>query len=357
MRSGRASTQEIPFHYAGVSKMLNWEAVKEQAEQGYISRQRHPDAPFTIYNYSAKSQYDWHWTPETMACRGLIVADDGEIIARPFPKFFSIEQRGDEPLPVEPFKVYEKVDGSLGILYHVNGESYIATRGSFVSDQARWATAHLHSKYGSVQFNSDYTYLFEIIYPDNQIVVDYGDFAGLVMLAVIRKSDGADMPLEDLGFPMVKLYDGIKDFAELAQFEEPNKEGFVIRFDSGLRVKAKFAEYKRLHRLLTGLSARGVWEAMQTAEGLQPIIDRVPDEFYQWVRYTERNLRDHFTRIELHCKSDFRDLGDRKTTALYFQTCAFPAVLFKMLDGKDYASLIWKAIYPEASKPFREDDE
>lgn len=336
---------------------LEWDLVAELIKQGYISARRHPNAPLTIYNYTARCQYDWKWTPETMACRGLIVADDGAVIARPFPKFFSVEQRGDEPLPVEPFKVYEKLDGSLGILYHVNGEPHIATRGSFVSDQAQWATKHLQGKYAGVRFNAEYTYLFEIIYPGNQIVVDYGDFADLVMLAVIRKSDGADMPLEDLGFPIVKLYDGITDFAELARFEEPNKEGFVIRFESGLRVKVKFAEYKRLHRLLTGLSARSIWEAMQTEEGLQPVLNRVPDEFYSWVKATENSLWQRFLAIERQCKSDFKDLGDRKTTALYFKQCTFPAVLFRMLDGQEYAPLIWKAIYPDASRSFREDDE
>lgn len=337
--------------------MLNWDNVEEQVVHGYISRQRHDEGQLTIYNYTKKCQYDWHWTPETMACRGLIVAEGGEIIARPFPKFFSIEQRGDTPLPIEPFQVYEKVDGSLGILYSVNGEPKIATRGSFVSDQAQWATAHLQAKYKGVRFNPNYTYLFEIIYPENRIIVDYGNFADLVMLAVIRKSDGADMALEDLGFPMVKLYDGIKDFAELASYEEPNKEGFVIRFESGLRVKAKFAEYKRLHRLLTGLSARGIWEAIQTEDGLQPIIDRVPDEFYSWVRSIEQELQNSFQSIQRQCQTDFKDFGDRKTTALYFKQCRYPAILSRMLDGKEYESLIWKAIYPAATRPFKTEDE
>lgn len=335
--------------------MLNWSEVTRQIAEGYIGEQCHTDAPFRVLNYTAKTQYEWHWTPETMACRGLIVADDGTVIARPFPKFFSIEQRGSEPLPCEPFQAYEKMDGSLGILYFINGEPRIATRGSFISDQAKWATAHLQTKYKGVRFNPDYTYLFEIIYPDNRIVVNYGDFADLVLLAVIRKSDGADMPLEDLGFPVVKLYDGIKDFAELSLLEESNKEGFVIRFESGLRVKVKFAEYKRLHRLLTALSPRGIWEAMQTEAGLQPILDRVPDEFYQWVRDTRDDLWAKFLAIEHQCKRDFKVLGSRKETALYYQTCQYPHILFKMLDGAEYAPLIWKQIYPEAAKPFRED--
>jgi hypothetical protein len=337
--------------------MLNWNNVEEQVREGYISKQRHPMAPLTIYNYTHKCQYDWHWTPETIACRGLIVADDGQIVARPFPKLFSVEQL-DGNLPSGPFEVYDKLDGSLGVLYFIGERPWIATRGSFTSEQSEFANHILDSRYHWVRFRTELTYLFEIIHPSNRIVVDYGDMEDLVLLAIIDTATGKDLPLEDIGFPIAKRYDGIQDFAELVALEDPNKEGFVVRFtESGQRVKMKFAEYKRLHRLLTGLSARGIWESMQTPEGLQPIIDRVPDEFYAWVRTVEAQLRTEYAAIEDRCKDDFKDLGDRKTTALYFQTCPHPAILFKMLDGKDYSSLIWKVIYPEPSRPFKDDDE
>lgn len=336
---------------------MNWQAVEEQVRGGYISKQRHPVAPLTIYNYTHKCQYDWHWTPETMACRGLIVADDGQIVARPFPKFFSVEQLNGN-LPSGPFEVYDKLDGSLGILYFIGERPRIATRGSFTSEQSEYANDILDRRYRDACFRPGLTYLFEIIHPLNRIVVNYGDMEDLILLAIIETATGKDMPLEEIGFPIAKRYDGIGDFAELAALEDSNKEGFVVRFvESGQRVKMKFAEYKRLHRLLTGLSARGIWEAMQTPEGLQPIIDRVPDEFYEWVRTVEAQLKAEYAAIEDQCKDDFKDLGDRKTTALYFKTCPHPAILFNMLDGKNYAPLIWKAIYPEASRPFKEADE
>ena len=34
------------------------------------------------------------------------------------------------------------------------------------------------------------TYLFEIIYPENRIVVDYGDYKGLVLIDVIDNETG-----------------------------------------------------------------------------------------------------------------------------------------------------------------------
>lgn len=337
---------------------LNWAKVEELIATGHINSHRHPEAPYRILNYSAQTQYSWNWTPETMACRGLIVADDNKVIARAFPKFFSIEQR-TEPLPVEPFKVFEKLDGSLGILYHHNGQSHIATRGSFVSDQAQWATEWLHKYHPDAVFAEGQTYLFEIIYRQNRIVVDYGDFEGLILLAVIDNETGADIAPPDIGIPIVKRYDGIRDVSEIAGLEEPNKEGLVLLFESGLRVKAKFAEYKRLHRILTSLTARHIWEAMQIPNGLVPILERVPDEFYSWVRNTEREMKTHYASIEAQCRGDFdaRPDGDRKALAGYFTRCQHPAILFKMLDGRDHSDLIWKRIYPEHSKAFRDDRE
>jgi RNA ligase len=335
---------------------IDWDKVRECVEQGYISSQRHQTEPLTIYNYTAKTAYDWYWTPETMACRGLIVADSGEVVARPFPKFFSVEQLNGQ-IPCEPFEVYDKLDGSLGVLYPTADGPQIATRGSFVSEQAKWATAHLRSKYPLAVFDKSLTYLFEIIYRANRIVIDYGDFEDLVLLAIIDTATGRDMRLQNIGLPVVERYDGIKDFDELKKRESAHKEGFVVRFiESGQRVKLKFEEYKRLHKLLTGVNARYIWEELQTPEGLQPILERVPDEFYQWVRDIESVLRSEYIEIEERCKVDFKDCGDRKTTALYFQTCQYPAVLFKMLDGKDYAPLIWKLIRPDGATTFKVDE-
>jgi len=77
-------------------------------------------------------------------------------------------------LPQEPFEVYEKLDGSLGILYWVDDEPRVATRGSFTGVQAQRGTAILRARYGHVAFRTDVTYLFEILFPENRIVVDYG---------------------------------------------------------------------------------------------------------------------------------------------------------------------------------------
>ena len=42
-------------------------------EQGYITSQVHPNLPLTIYNYTAKAQFDRYWVDATLACRGLVL--------------------------------------------------------------------------------------------------------------------------------------------------------------------------------------------------------------------------------------------------------------------------------------------
>src|SRR5579885_481968 len=164
-----------------------WELV----ENGYLTGRSHPSADLIIWNYTAKAQYEKHWTEETMMCRGLITTSAGEIVARPFPKFFNYEEYEGQ-IPKEPFTVTEKMDGSLGILYFVDGKPAIATRGSFTSEQAIRATAILRERYEHFPFSPHYTYLFEIIYPGNRIVVDYGKMDDLVLLATIYTKTGAE---------------------------------------------------------------------------------------------------------------------------------------------------------------------
>ena len=314
--------------------------------QGLITIRQYGDNDLYIANYTPKVQYEKLWTPELMQCRGLIFKNDGTIMARPFPKFFNLEEL--DSIPDEPFQVFEKMDGSLGILYWMDNMPFIATRGSFNSEQALAGTHMLYEQYSFLfdKLNRSHTYLFEIIYPANRIVVDYGNMRDLVLLAVIDTQTGEEQPLPDIGFTRVKEYD--PQFVKGEPTE--NKEGFVYRFKSGLRVKVKFEEYVRLHRIITGVSTKTVWEALATGTELN--LERVPDEFYQWVKETKRELMRQYTDIMSQCLQDYKPLPSRKETALYFQTCMYPKILFAMYTGKNFEPMIWKMIKPQYEKPF-----
>ncbi|MEZ6141527.1 MAG: T4 RnlA family RNA ligase [Zavarzinella sp.] len=336
------------------AESINVDAIQREIEAGYINEQHHPKLPLRILNYSQKTQFEWRWNNETMQCRGLILDRNWNIIARPFPKFFSVEQLKGV-VPAEPFEVYEKLDGSLGILYFVEGEPHIASRGSFTSEQAKRATRIIQKKYAHLQLDISKTYLFEVIYPENRIVVDYGDQEDLILLAIMDTRTGTEEPLQQIGFPVVKRYDGFGHFDEILAMQNDSSEGFVVRFQSGQRVKIKFEEYKRLHRLLTGVSPRAIWDVLANGGVLADILEQVPDEFFNWVRNIESNLKAEFSRIEAIARNAMRIDGTRRELASYFQQCPYPSIMFAMLDGKDYKPQIWKLIKP-AGTAFRCDD-
>lgn len=339
---------------------MNIKALHQLVEQKYINVQKHPKHELYIYNYSQTTQFEDFWNEYTLMSRGLILNDKGDIIARPFPKFFNYEEVDSTQIPNETFEVYEKVDGSLGILYWFEDMPYIATRGSFSSEQAIWASEFLHQNYAHLfkKLNRNYTYLFEIIYPENRIVVDYGETKDLVLLAIIETATGRDIDLsENVGFNEVKKFDGLTDYQHLKNYDAPNFEGFVLKFKSGFRLKVKLAEYVRLHRIITNISTVDIWEYLSENKPFEEFLENVPDEFYDWVKNIKADLEANFNTIEAECKAVFREFDDRKTAAEYYLQQKYPMILFKMMDNRKYEHIIWKLIRPKFQKAFNRENQ
>ncbi len=144
---------------------INIEELKKRKD--YINCRKHPELDFLIWNYNNSCQFDRAWDKYTKMARGLITDLEGSVIAKPFSKFFNLgeqEETMEKNLPNEIPEVTEKVDGSLGVQYTDGKEIYISTRGSFESDQAKWATEWIQKRFTVEDFKSGYTYLFEIIY-------------------------------------------------------------------------------------------------------------------------------------------------------------------------------------------------
>ena len=140
---------------------MNLETLNKYHEDGLLYKQTHPTLPLTIWNYSEKVQYEMLWDEVTIVCRGLVTDDSGAVIAKPFPKFFNYEE--GKHTPTSEFEVFEKMDGSLGILFNYDGEWILATRGSFTSEQSKKG-CELLKKYPIENLDRKNTYLFEIIY-------------------------------------------------------------------------------------------------------------------------------------------------------------------------------------------------
>src|SRR6185369_6937033 len=144
-----------------------------------------------------------------------------------------------------------------------------------------------------------HTPVCEIIYQANRIVVDY-DFEGLVVLGVIDNATGREAArgiLESLagdnGLPVVERFN--KTLAEAAAEDLPNEEGYVLTYSNGVKVKVKFAEYVRLHRILTGLNPKAIWELLAKKAGASVDLllqdSKMPEGFKSWLRGWVEELR------------------------------------------------------------------
>jgi RNA ligase len=328
-------------------------------EDGLLYKQVHPTLPLTIWNYTEKVQYSGLWDEITLSCRGLVTDNIGNIVARPFKKFFNLEEGKHTPTP--EFEVFEKMDGSMGIIFKYSGETIFATRGSFISEQSKWMSEFATTYNYQDIIVDGFTYLFEIIYENNRIVVDYGNQERLVLLGIINTETGEELPYNDIysdGWDIVQRYDGIKDYSNLKNLVEDNHEGFVIRFSNGDRMKIKGEEYIRLHRIMTNLSTTSIWDVLSNGGNMENLLINVPDEFYNKIKEYEDELKFMFNSLSNDYMIHFRDIqnlmekvgGDRKNFAHAAKQYQYPSLLFGLLDGKDVSPIIWKIIKPEFKK-------
>ena len=326
-------------------------------EEGYISKRSHPSEDLYILNYTPKTQYGGMWNETTSACRGLIVDGSGEIRARCFPKFFNYDECRDkvhERLGAGVgFSISEKMDGSLGILYWVGGHPFVATRGSFESDQAARANVML-SKYDTSSLDMNLTYLFEIIYPENRICVDYKGREDLVFLSAYETASGREVsPTHP--FPAATRHDIGSDFGAIKALNLENQEGFVVCFDDGYRFKIKFEDYVRLHSVIFSVSTRSIWNSLRHGDKLD--LNDLPDEIYGWIKEVKKELTDAYCAMEMDAIHIFNEIktSSRKKFASRALNYSCSGILFRMLDGRPHEDLIWKAIEPEYRTPSHEE--
>lgn len=333
---------------------------EEVVEKGYVRVQRHPEYldDVAIANYTPKAQHDRAWNDVTEQCRGLIYnPTTEEVIARPFRKFFNHdEQYADVIMWDEHVTVFDKLDGSLGIPYPIPGTDYtewgIATRGSFTSEQAVWATNYYRENRNEFAFVDNKTDLFEIIYPENRIVVNYTGMKALVYLGSVSVDTGKfEFDNKIYEHKAEILHEGALQYAYELE-DRAGKEGFVICAADGVRrVKVKQDEYVRLHRTLSNLNRNMVWETMHGPRIKQAkrLAATVPEEHGKWVMKVANEIlavydcvvRDVYEAYDRVCMLDTRK---QKALMLKDESAIVRSAVFAMLDDKSFESIVWKYV-------------
>lgn len=344
-------------------KTMNWQWLKEKAVEGLDVDWKQYGEVKAVYqgnllllNYTSKAIYSDHWNWLERISRGLILdRRTGEVVARPFDRFFNWLE-GGRCSAGHIVTVTEKVDGSLGILYRHDDGYKIATRGSFDSEQARWATEHLHEpRYSLSGLPEEYTLLFEIVYPDNRVIVDYGDTEALFLLGARNRFNGEYLPFYPdvyelaycIGFPIPRVFafNSVEDIIAATDTLSASQEGWVVEFSDGQRFKFKGDRYRELHRLVWGMSFKAVLRAV--ADGTyEDLVVGVPMEFTiiisEWKRQIDEKARKLCRRVESAYAAAPK--GTRKEFALWAKEHHpdLMPYLFLVLDGRPIEPLVYK---------------
>lgn len=350
---------------------VDYQEFIKRKDAGLITIRKHPVLDLEICNYTPRTQYDNLWDDYTRMCRGLILDSEHNILSKPFSKFFNLNETPETSmanLPAEVPLITEKLDGVLGILYPEKQIPAIASRGSFESEFAVWATDWIRKKAFLLDdFKQGYTYCFEIIYPNSKMVVDYKGRSELVLLAVLSNENHYELnhiqEAVELGFSYAKEFhfDNLNQAEKyLVEAQGINEEGFVCRYSNGLRLKLKSEDYRRLHKILTGFSAKDVWEALRQGKTVDDLLNIVPDEFYQWVKKIESELWQSKVKIDEDATAICQEaikLASRREQALYIlksveKNKGLSGVVFSMLDGRiDEANKkAWGLVEPNADR-------
>lgn len=133
----------------------------------------------------------------------------------------------------------------------------------------------------------NYTYLFEFISPDNQIVIPY-PHEQLILLSAYSdlgrelEYDELNKTAQALTVPLVpqRFYQNLDSLLQETEQLDPSQEGFVVRWQNGVRLKFKGQEYRRIHQLLSGITPLGIWKIMKEGKDLATIRQSIPEEFW-----------------------------------------------------------------------------
>jgi RNA ligase len=350
---------------------IDWNILNTYIDNNLIIANKHPEYNLWILNYSPKAQSKKFWDIYTLSCCGMVIDETGLIVARCIKKFKNFEEHDSSEIDLnQDYDVFEKMDGSFIIVFYyaLRMTWIVASRDSFISEQSIEAQKMLQLKSNIYEvLNKNCTYLFEIIYQENRIVVDYGNMYDLILLLRIETKTGFELFYDDLvslyskHFTIVKKFNiKINDLNELKKLEEENKEGFVVRFFNGFRVKVNFNEYTKLYGILTNVSNLTIWEHLKNNYDFNALLDRVPDEFYVWMKKTTNKLQSEYNEIERLVLKEFikiyhiNSIVERKDFAMEAIKTEYRSILFKLYDKKSYDEIIWNMIRPKHSLPFKD---
>ena len=303
----------------------------KEAEGPCLNATLSPNGKYVKFKYTDHCTYSMGWNDVTLHARGHVFrVSDGKCVLRPWDKFFNYGELFDQDgKPTQlyklldgtpdmrperalqgPFVATEKFDGSLCIAGIVDGALLCTSSGSFTAWQAEWARDWLDRNNVDECMRDGYTYLFEIIADQDLHPIRY-DFEGCVLLGIIDNETGIELPYDELENFALSLHMqvtprtscmNLNDAMSYVRNLPKTKEGLVVTYPSGFKMKLKGPEFLKIQKVFHSLSEKSLLDSFDCYTGDFPadIREVVPEEFKD-IRDFMDNFRDDYERNLCMC--------------------------------------------------------
>ena len=330
----------------------------------------HPAIPVILYSYNFADPTVFS-NPVAREIRGIIFDDRGNIVARPYHKFFNY---GEPLCTVDSKETADstmKIDGSLVTAFIYNNQLYFASKGSFkswvVKKAYKIADDRIHDL---VREFRGKTVIFELVDPEHPIVLQY--IKPQLILTGIRDNetgaytapsevqeiaDSYSIPHTNIVHRESEIYSIVK---EVQGWQ--GKEGVVAYASDLCKIKSQW--YLRMHSVVSWIVAENRDVVEKRVRHL--LINNELDDIYPMMLETHKRIVDDivgratqeirdFERTVKQVLAEVQGMA-RKDVALYMQARDVPkpvrAVIFRVIQNP-HDDAVRTAVYEYFRKVWR----
>lgn len=234
----------------------------------------HKELPLVILNYNHLESPKNN--PITNECRGLVLENNGNLVARSFSRFYNWGECQDE-MPLfdwDSCTSESKKDGSLILIFYFDGKWYANTRGSFGMMPmfgSQWQ-ADYHKMPMDFTWNQGFlktlninslqeldskldrkiTYVCEFCSPWNRVVITHKN--PLMYLITCFEGESEIGPQKNSVFQEIEIYP-LKNVDDITKFVNKHSgdvfEGIIVKDKNLRRWKFKNPDYVLRHRIMS----------------------------------------------------------------------------------------------------------
>jgi len=319
-------------------------------QQYYIKANRHQKYPNLVcLKYS---QIDSPMGEKIVQqCRGIILNEDHywQVVSYSYNKFFNYGEPFAEQIDWSQATVYDKLDGSLMVLYFYDGQWQVQSSGTA---DATGNVGGLNLTFAQLFWQvwqemgyqlpqeTNYCFSFELMTPYNRIVVRQE--SKKIVLHGVRniltlKEEKPEAWASKYGWEVVQCFP-LSNWSEImeaaAKLEPMYAEGYIVCDRNFNRVKVKSPQYVAIAHLRDNFSTRRMLEIILNNEG-----DEFLTYYPEWREIYEKMLAQYHQTVQKieTVYQQYQHIPEQKDFALAIKHLPYSGILFALRAGKSHS--------------------